>query len=342
MGARMEPALVRMVTVLIQYKSNSKRPRVFILFCVCGSQKCASVLIALMRCHTDGALDGVVDDFRQGRVGVHAKRELFECCSARHCVCALLHQIRRVHPNDMHAQNRLRVLAEQNLRNPIALSLRQCLRVCAEERRRLPQLEPVLLRLLLCRHFAQPHHRNLRVREASSWHRIVINHVLPAHDILHRRHALRGRRMRQHQLPIGVANAKQMRRHHFRAVFSALQHAHVLINRHKPAALQLHADRVQSKRGRLRRAPSRNHARIDLQLVHHLAALRVRELDSHRRLARLARRDLCSKHVGVKVDWARVDEQALRETRDFRVKSRHDIGHGFNKRHVCAERRVHV
>ena len=73
-----------------------------------------------------------------------------------------------------------------------------------------------------------------------------------------------------------------------------------------------------------------------------LLGLGVDHLDRHGLLTGLSRDDLGSEHAGAGVDGARLDQQAVGETADFRVESGHQSVHGLDEGDLAAQCGVHV
>jgi hypothetical protein len=66
-------------------------------------------------CHTDGALEGGIEDLAEGRMSVSHHGQLADGRARSDSICALLDEIRCVNADDVHAQNLLSLLVVQIL-----------------------------------------------------------------------------------------------------------------------------------------------------------------------------------------------------------------------------------
>ena len=85
-----------------------------------------------MRAHPHGPLERLVQDLAEGRVRVDHHGQLPDRGPSRHGVGALLDQVGGVDADDVHPDDLLRLLVEEDLRDPRALALGQRLAVRPE------------------------------------------------------------------------------------------------------------------------------------------------------------------------------------------------------------------
>mmetsp|Transcript_29313 Transcript_29313/g.94487 ORF Transcript_29313/g.94487 Transcript_29313/m.94487 type:complete len:534 (+) Transcript_29313:518-2119(+) len=282
-------------------------------------------------------LEGLVQHLAQRRVRVDGHGELRQRGAVLDSVCALLDEICRVDPDDVHGHHLVRTLLEDDLGDALALALRKRLGVGLEVALRDAHLPTLLLGALLGLLLGGPNHGDLRVGEAGGRHGVVVEHVLvPAH-ILHRRDALRRRRMRQHHLAVEVPDAPQALDH----VALLVERAHLLVDRDE-AAIGLDVDRLQAQALRVGLAACAHHHRVNLNRLDVLLCICIDHLHGGRLHTGNTGRHLGGEDVHVRVDLARPDQDAVGQLRDLPVEEGHHLGHGLDEGNLGAESGVHV
>ena len=189
-----------------------------------------------------------------GRAAHHA--QLLHTRPRRHRVCALLDQVRRVDPDDVHRHHLLVFLLYRTFAMPFPSGCASAL----ESSPATPRRSPLLRRARDGPLLGGTHHGNLRVGEARRGDGVVVRLVRPAADALDGADALGGRGVGQHHLAVGVAGAVHAGDH--LPVVVAGQNPPLAVDGDE-SALGLDARLLESRADRVREAPGGDQCRRD-------------------------------------------------------------------------------
>mmetsp|Transcript_56891 Transcript_56891/g.66498 ORF Transcript_56891/g.66498 Transcript_56891/m.66498 type:complete len:238 (+) Transcript_56891:513-1226(+) len=177
------------------------------------------------------------------------------------------------------------------------------------------------------------------MRETRGGDGVVVHHVIPTHNILHRRNSLRGRGVGEHHLAVGVPDAVHVGDDG--GIIVGDLDAHVVVDRDESAGggdsglFKTHVGRVGDSAGGY-------HGCVYLDGFHVFFGGSINHFNSNRFLPRNTRSNLTGKHIQSKINSSRLDQHPLRLLGNLPIKGRHEHRQRFDKGHLRPQRRVHV